>query len=162
MRKYLEEEMLAHPLNGRIRYGCTSYAGMDGCRVFEICADGGQVKRFSLETVNTYFIENGLTANKTPVGKTEYWAEFWTLLCEIPLDQRTEYTDGEFCEALAEYRNQDIQKSILSENPLVRMFGILDRRIGRRTLVNMKESIEAQPAWLRTIYRLRFEAENIL
>ena len=30
MRKYLEQEMLADSLHGRIRYGCTSYVGMDG------------------------------------------------------------------------------------------------------------------------------------
>ena len=29
MRKYLEREMLAESLHGRIRYGCTSYPGMD-------------------------------------------------------------------------------------------------------------------------------------
>ena len=49
MRKYLEQEMLADSLHGRIRYGCTSYVGMDGCRIFEVCVDGVQVKRFSWE-----------------------------------------------------------------------------------------------------------------
>ena len=59
MRKYLEQEMLAESLRGRIRYGCTSYAGMDGCHIFEICIDGKQVKRFSWEIVNSFFIDNG-------------------------------------------------------------------------------------------------------
>ncbi|MEL7657927.1 MAG: hypothetical protein AAGU75_18695, partial [Bacillota bacterium] len=31
MRKYLESEMLASALKGRIRYSCTTYVGMDGC-----------------------------------------------------------------------------------------------------------------------------------
>ena len=51
MRKYLEHEMLAESLRGRIRYGCTAYVGMDGCHIFEVCIDNIQVKRFSLETV---------------------------------------------------------------------------------------------------------------
>lgn len=29
MRKYLEQEMLAESLKGRVRYGCTAYPGMD-------------------------------------------------------------------------------------------------------------------------------------
>ena len=84
MRKYLEQEMLADSLHGRIRYGCTSYVGMDGCRIFEVCVDGVQVKRFSWETVNTYFINSGYTTNPAPGGVGDYWAEFWTLLKKIP------------------------------------------------------------------------------
>ena len=36
MRKYLEQDMLANSLQGRIRYGCTTYVGMDGCHIFEV------------------------------------------------------------------------------------------------------------------------------
>ena len=139
MRKYLEKEMLADSLKNRIRYGCTRYVGMDGCHIFEVCIDGEQIKRFSWETVNSYFSKSGLTENKNPSGAGEYWSEFWTLFEKYPLESRTEYTDEEFCTALEEYRNQDVTKSIFSKNPLIRMFAILDRRI----------------------YQLRFDAEKI-
>ena len=43
MRKYLEKDMLADSLKGRIRYGCTTYVGMDGCRIFEVCIDGTRI-----------------------------------------------------------------------------------------------------------------------
>lgn len=161
MRKYLEEDMLAGSLKGRIRYCCTSYPGMDGCRIFEIYVDKKQVKRFSWETVNTYFIDNGYTKNPSPSGKREYWAEFWTLLDKYSIDERTEYTDEEFSGALKEYRNQDIQISINSNNPLVRMLAVLDRRIGKRTLQNIKDSVQDQPEWLRQFYLLRLNSENI-
>lgn len=161
MRKYLEEEMLADSLRGRVRYGCTSYKGMDGCKIFEICVDGEQIKRFSLETVNTYFIDNGYKQISEPFGKEEYWAEFWELLDKTSLSERTEYTDKEFCDALDNYRNQDILKSICSENPLIRMFAVLDRRIGKRTLLNLKTQIEDQPKWLQEFYKLRLDAERI-
>lgn len=57
MRKYLEKEMLAESLQGRVRYNCTTYVGMDGCRIFEVFLDGKLFKQFSWETVNSYFIE---------------------------------------------------------------------------------------------------------
>ncbi len=161
MRKYLENEMLAESLRGRVRYGCTSYAGMDGCRIFEICIEGKIIKRFSWETVNSYFIEKGYKTNSDPYGEREYWDEFWTLLDKYPLNARTEYTDNEFCDALEKYRNQDIQESIVSDNPLVRMFALLDRRIGKRTLSRIREGIEDQPPWLKQIYYLRVIAENL-
>ena len=161
MRKYLEKEMLADSLQGRVRYGCTTYVGMDGDCVIKLCIDGKQVKRFSMETIHTYFIKNGLTENKNPYGIREYWEEFWPLSEKYPMESRTEYGDHEFCDALKIYRNQDIQASISSENPLVRMFAVLDRRIGKRTLEKLKETVDSQPAWLAKIYRLRLDAEKI-
>ena len=161
MRKYLEQDMLVGTLHGRIRYGCTRYVGMDTCHIFEVCIDGVQVKRFSWETVNTFFIDNGYTKNANPSGIGEYWADFWPLLEKYPIDKRTEYTDEEFCEALETYRNQDIQDSVTSANPLVRMFAILDRRIGKRTLTKICDTIDKQPDWLRQFYILRLNAEKI-
>ena len=161
MRKYLETEMLAVCLRGRVRYGCTAYVGMDGCRFFEVCVDGEQYKRFSLETVNTYFINHGYKAKSDPVGTREYWEEFWPLLDKTPQNSRLEYTDDEFCNALAAYRNHPVSESIRSEKPLIRMFAILDRRLGKRTLEKLKETIAVQPEWLQKFYLLRMEAEHI-
>lgn len=157
MRKYLEREMLAESLHGRVQYGCTAYVGMDGCRIFEIRVDGKQFKRFSMETVNTYFISMGL--KKDPAGY--YWDEFWELYRKYPMQDRTEYDDEEFCNALAVYRNQSIQDSIRAENPLIRMFAILDRRIGKRTLIKIKEAAPHQPDWLNALYQIRLDAEHL-
>lgn len=158
MRKYLEKEMLAPSLQGRVRYGCTHYVGMDNCRIFEVFLDGRKAKRFSWETVNSYFIQQGLTGR--PFGTREYWQDFWPLLERTPMPERSEYTDEEFCDALTLYRSQLISDSLLSENPLVRMFAILDHRVGKRTLEKLKETVDRQPPWLQPFYRLRLEAEQ--
>ena len=160
MRRYLEQDMLAECLHGRIRYGCTTYVGMDGCHIFEIYADGKQIKRFSWETVNSYFIKQGYKDNAEPTGITEYWEDFWSLLEKVPVQKRTEYTDSEFCDALEQYRNQSIQDSISSENPLIRMFAVLDRRIGKRTLSKIESQMSLQPDWLKQLYQLRLIAEK--
>lgn len=161
MRKYLEKEMLADSLKGRVRYGCTTYVGMDGCKIFEVCVDDKQVKRFSWETLNNYFIEKGYKTIEKPYGTIEYWDEFWSLLNKYPLNERTEYKDSEFADALSLYRNQDIICSIQSDNPIVRMFAILDRRVGKRTLEKLKDTLDEQPEWLKYFYSFRFEAENM-
>ena len=75
----------------------------------------------------------------------EYWDEFLTMLKKHPMAERTEYTDGEFCSALETYRNQDIEESIRSENPIVRMFALTDRRAGKRTLYAIKYEMQCQP-----------------
>ena len=77
------------------------------------------------------------------------------------MEQRTEYTDEEFCEALEAYRNKDIQDSIHSPNSIVRMFAILDRRVGKRTLVKIRDEVETWPEWVKQFYNLRCEAEGL-
>ena len=162
MRRYLEREMLAESLAGRVRYGCTHYTGMDNDRVFTVAVDGRTVKRFSLETVNDFFLKRGRKSVSHPADNRDYWADFWRLLEETPAAARPEFTDREFAEALAEYRRQDVQTSLAGANPLVRMFAILDRRAGRRTLEREREGLDGQPEWLRPFYRLRLEAEGLL
>lgn len=157
MRKYLEKEMLADCLKGRIRYECTAYPGMDGCHIIRIFIDDKHFKSFSMETVNTYFIKNGYKEDTYFFG-TQCWAGFWRLLDEVPWMLRTEYTEKEFFDALETYRNQDIKKSIESQNPMEVMFALLDRRVGKRTLENFKERAKRYPEWLRKVYCLRIQS----
>ena len=160
MRKYLEREMLAEELRGRIRYHCSTAVGMDGCRFFELYMDGVCVKRFSWETVNSWFLSQEGLGQPRPMSIPDYWQDFWQRLEQFPMEQRSEYTDEEFCRALDCYRNSDIQQSIYSSNPIVRMFALLDRRIGKRTLAGLQKEMQRQPEWLQKIYRLRLEAKE--
>ena len=74
---------------------------------------------------------------------------------------RREFDDEDFAMALMEYRCLEAQESIISDDPVVRMFAVLDRRIGKRTLEKLAKDVEAQPEWLRSFYRLRMHAEGI-
>ena len=155
MRKYLEEEMLHPSLRGMIRYDCTTYVGMDGCRVFTLFVEGKPFKRFSWETVNSFFIAHGYAEKTSPMSVPEYWQGFQALLSRVPMNQRAEYTDGEFCAALTAYRNQEIGESLMSSNPIVNMFALLDRRTGIRALQRFQENMESRPKWLYALYDLR-------
>lgn len=59
------------------------------------------------------------------------------------------------------YINQSITESLDDENAVVRMFAILDRRVGKRTLVKLASNIDSQPEWLQKFYRLRVDVEGI-
>ena len=155
MRKYLEQEMLAEEWKGRVRYHCTTCVNMDGCRLFEVYIDGQCFKRFSWETVNCYFIDMNYVEKQRPMDHIEYWDGFWRLMNEHPMETRTEYTDKEFCDALAAYRNSDIQTSIHSDNPIVLMFALFDRRVGKRTLEKLKAEMPDRPEWIQALYRMR-------
>ena len=57
--------------------------------------------------------------------------------------------------------NQPAEASLLSDDPPVRMFAILDRRIGKRTLRKIQQALPLQPDWLAQFYRPRFCAEKL-
>jgi hypothetical protein len=90
----------------------------------------------------------------------EFWDGMWEQL-KIWMDDRDDYGDDEFAGALNVYRNNDIDSSIHSNNPIVRMFALLDRRTGKRTLLNIKDTFMSDHDWLRKVYEIRTEAEGL-
>ena len=155
MRKYLEKDILADSLRGRVRYNCTTYVGMDGCHIFEIFLDDKLFKQFSWETVNSYFIKMGYAEKPDQMTIGDYWKDFWELMDKYPMAERTEYTDGEFAEALEIYRQSEIKENLGSPNPIIKMFALLDRRVGKRTLEKLAASIKEEPELVQKIYEFR-------
>ena len=151
MRKYLEEEMLCPVLKGRIRYACCPHG--DGWGMFELFCDGISMAKFAGSHA-----AKQLNAGKRPEDVNDFWATYW-MDRQMPAGMRTP-DDADFAQALACYRNQSIEVSLDSSDPVVRMFAILDRRIGKRTLERMKNDIPERPEWLRRIYLLRYNVET--
>ena len=67
-----------------------------------------------------------------------------------------------FYKAFKEFDNQSIEKSLCSENLLVRIFAVLDRRVGKRKLISMKETIENEPDSIKEFFAIRINAEGIV
>ena len=72
------------------------------------------------------------------------------------------FDQNSFYNAFAEFDNQDIETSLKSENLIVRIFAVLDRRVGKRRLVLMKETIAGEPATFQEFYAIRAKAEGLL
>ena len=67
-----------------------------------------------------------------------------------------------FYEAFGIFDNQSIEKSLVSENPLARIFALLDRRLGKRRLLALEESMEQELDWVRAFYVIRMQAEGLM
>ena len=67
-----------------------------------------------------------------------------------------------FYEAFGIFDNQSIEKSLVSENPLVRIFALLDRRLGKRRLLALEDSMEQELDWVRAFYVIRLQAEGLM
>jgi len=74
-------------------------------------------------------------------------------------DREGTLSEWNFLQAATDYLQMPIADAIKSEDCLIRVFAILDRRIGKRTIKQIKDSEEYKtyPEWVQQFYVLRFE-----
>ncbi len=72
-------------------------------------------------------------------------------------DAAATYCDMDFLSAATSFLQIPIAKALCSDNYILRIFAILDRRIGKRTLQKIKEkgSYQDYPVWVKQFYELR-------
>lgn len=77
-------------------------------------------------------------------------------------DENGTYCDMDFLEAVLQYRNLPIQEALISDDYIILILAILDRRVGKRTLKKMTESKEYMkyPEWVQQFYELRLTLNN--
>lgn len=156
IKSKLENEYLADSLKGRIHYFATSYNKYpDHEGRAAILLDGKQI-------VSGSYCEQWSKAQLLPRDETLETR----LRYEFPYMDNTAVKYGQFDQrcfysAFYEFDNQSIEKSLYSENMLIRIFAILDRRIGKRRLRNLKETISPEPDIFQLFYNIRIEAEGI-
>lgn len=161
MRKILEEENICDSLKGQIRYFVTRYTkSHDQEGRVAILRNGEEI-----------FKSNFYDWDRK---RDEAWTEI-----DIAKGRGTSYNEsGEQMElgalnkggfdqyslyrAFHEYQNQSIHKSLSSVNPIVRLFAILDKRAGKRTLERLRYKAKSQPKWLQEFYILRLHADGII
>ncbi|MBO4915641.1 MAG: hypothetical protein J5449_10610 [Oscillospiraceae bacterium] len=160
IRKILEQDRLAPSLHGRVRYFVTRYreAHDDEGRL-AILVDGKEL--FRAHTFVLTSIDRGDWRAEWAKEPDLNYFEFWekTFVREL---YEGKGGPTRFFLAFEEYDTQDIEKSLTSENPLVRALAVVDRRVGKRRLKRfMEQGFSHEPEWLQAIYRLRLEAEGI-
>ena len=69
--------------------------------------------------------------------------------------------DGDFIHAVTAYLNTDVAAALNSDNYILRVLAYMDRRVGKRTLLKIKDETAALPTWVRAFYDLRCRAEGL-
>lgn len=157
IRKKLETEYLAQSLQGHIQYYATSYSKSPD-------HEGRAAIRYDgKEIIQGCYWNNWMKADLFPKDekydkrmRTEMAYMDDTALKLGVFDQRCFYN------AFAKFDNQDIEASIKSDDLIVRIFAVLDRRIGKRRLALMKETIGNEPEAFQELYLIRAKAEGLL
>ena len=158
-RKKLETDYLCPALRGRVRYFATTYREShdQGMGRAAILVDGTEILKSDCVTyfrilwqrARDYRDEQGLD-----------WREACRKADKAVLKDGL-FDPWCFYTAFQEFDNQSIGASLSSENPIVRIFALLDRRVGKRRLAALEETMEQELGWVRPFYLLRMEAEGL-
>ena len=78
-------------------------------------------------------------------------------------DTNATYYDMDFLSAAVSFLEMPIQEALPSDNYIIRIFAILDRRVGKRTLQKMMEQKNHQnlPDWVEQFFDLRCDMSGI-
>lgn len=141
IKKELETEWLAESLKGRVRYSLTKYR----------------------------------KSHDSNYGRVEIWLDDQLVLNSGDLSSILKhgfvYSDGDkhlaagditteqFYDAYYQYINQSIDENIHSDNPLIRLFALFDRRLGKRRLSEVKNEIIGDAQWMEPFYQFRYTIE---
>jgi len=149
-------ECLCEALKGRITYFLTRYHKVhDSYGRAAILLDGKELVRFSW--IERYRQEQQVSAKYAEDGSKGWFALYeemkpaWNEACTL--------CEWDFLSAVLEFRNLSIQDALDSEDDIIRILAILDKRVGKRTLQRIEEAAEykAYPQWVRQFYELRLK-----
>ena len=88
--------------------------------------------------------------------ETGVW-DYYDLNLKEKWDANATYYDMDFLLAATLFLQMPIMKALYSDNYIVQILAILDRRIGKRTLRKIKEdgAYQSYPSWVKQFYDLR-------
>ncbi|MBJ8349122.1 SF0329 family protein [Streptococcus zalophi] len=143
---------ICESLQGRISYFLTRYHDVhNSYGRATIRLDGEELVHFSW--VAMYQQEADINDTWKETGKWDYQnsslKEKW--------DNEATFSDYDFLSAATNYLQLPIKDALESDNYLIKIFAILDRRVGKRTLekIHKEEKYKSYPDWVQQFYRLR-------
>ena len=156
IRHKLETEYLAPSLRGHIQYFATSYSKSPD-------HEGRAAIRYNgKEIIKGNYWNQYVKAHLFPKDDTyeQRMHEGFLFIDNTALelgvfDQRC------FYQAFEEFDNQNIDKSLASDNLIVCIFAVLDRRVGKRRLISMRNFMENQPPVFQEFYAIRVHHEGL-
>lgn len=156
IRKKLETEYLARSLRGHIQYYATSYRQSPD-------QEGRAAIRYDgKEIIKGCYWNNWMKAHLFPKDeKYERRMRVENAYMDDTALRLGVFDQRSFYRAFEKFDNQSIEKSLKSDDLIVRIMAVLDRRVGKRGLLLMKEKMENEPETFREFYAIRMKAEGL-
>jgi len=147
-------ECLCPPLKNRITYFLTRYHDVHNAYGrAAIRLDGKELVCFSW--IEQYRQEMQIDQF---LSENEGYCEMAEQALKSQFDQNCTYCDKDFLAAALNFRDLSIQDALQSENLIICILAVLDKRVGKRTLqrIASEGSYKKLPQWVQQFYTLRF------
>lgn len=72
------------------------------------------------------------------------------------------FAQYDFFDSVKEYFNLPIEKALKSDNMAIKILSLIDRRVGKRTLQKMKETIKDEKEIIQYFFKLRCAADGLM
>lgn len=147
-------ETLCDELKDRITYFYTRFRqAHDAPACAAIRLDGKELLRF--KWIESYEQESDISAlirSGSPLSIDEMDKQM-----KPKWDRDFTYGGGDFINAAHSFRNMAISDALNSEDYIIRILAIMDKRVGKRTLDTIREAkeYESYPDWVKQFYDLR-------
>jgi hypothetical protein len=112
-----------------------------------------------------YRMQDGIGRCYITVDKKEFFnmCDIKSKVYQLPRDV---ILDGNFSQILFfdllhKYFDSSIEESMKSNEVITKILVLLDRRVGKRTLLNMKSRISEEPEIIQFFYKLRCDSEEM-
>ena len=149
---------LCEALKGRVTFFLTRYHKVhDSYGRAAILLDGRELVCFSW--IEQCRQEQAVAAQYAADPSRDYLALYDAL--KPVWDENASYCEMDFLSAVLEFRNLSLQDALVSENSIIRILAVLDKRVGKRTLQKIEQAGEYRqyPSWVRQFYELRIKEE---
>ncbi len=156
---YLNKQLsdrLCNPLKDRISYFMTRYSDVhNSYGRASIRLDKKELVVFSWiemyrqeSDIHAHWRETGIWDDDDPGIKSK-----WENNCTL--------SDWDFLQAATDFLQMSISDALDSDNCLIRILAIMDKRVGKRTIqqIQANASYKAYPQWVQQFYTLRLSIE---
>lgn len=165
IRKKIENEYLAESLRGHIQYYVTTYSkSPDHNGRASIRYDGKEIIKGSY-WINNQKIDSFLESKKSEKDPNvrKPFVDYIPYVSEVDTVDDTAIKLGifdqtSFYQAFSIFDNQSIEDSLKSDNLIIKIFAILDRRVGKRRLIDIQKESDI----FKEFYYIRAMAEKII
>ncbi len=146
-------DLLCDSLKGKIKYFFTNYHEVHN-------AYGRATINYNKKELVAFswmemYKQDADAAEQRNEGKSydEMLKEKWMPECTLCV--------ANFIDSLTVFLKTVIAALLHSDNYLLRVFAYIDRRVGKRTLLKIKDEVEALPEWVKQFYHIRCEADAV-
>lgn len=158
LKKWLEDT-LCEKLKGRVTYFLTCYSDVHNSYGRAAVRVDGE-ERVIFSWAESLRQEREISELWSIEGRPRPDPDRYEQMLKPQWDEHCTYSDYDFLSAVLSFRNMPVQDALHSDDFIIMLLAVMDKRVGKRSLLKIGQSEEylMYPDWVKQFYLLRLSA----